>query len=220
MLAQRCDCPIAVGPDRVAAAKGLLQFSDCDVIISDDGLQHYALGRDIEIVVIDGIRRFGNQYCLPAGPLREPLSRLDEVDIKICNGRGGRGEFSMGMSVENAVKLNNREQIQPLESFRGKPVHAVAGIGNPERFFGALRSKGLKLIEHPFPDHHRFTESDISFDDTLDIIMTEKDSVKCDRFLKARTWFVVADTKIDKRFSQRLEILLKRITAEVVHHKI
>ena len=220
LLAQRCDCPIAVGPDRVAAAKGLLQFSDCDVIISDDGLQHYALDRDIEIVVIDGIRRFGNQHCLPAGPLREPLSRLDEVDIQICNGRGGRGEFSMGMSVENTIKLNNHEQNQSLESFKGKPVHAVAGIGNPDRFFGALRSKGLDLIEHPFPDHHRYTESDISFDDTLDIIMTEKDAVKCRRFLKARAWFVPADTKIDERFSQRLKVLLKRVTEEKVHHKI
>lgn len=212
LLAQRCDCPIAVGPDRVAAARALLQYSDCDVIISDDGLQHYALGRDIEIAVIDGIRRFGNQYCLPAGPLREPLCRLDEIDLRVCNGRGSRGEFSMGMSIENAVKLNNPQQIESLDSFRGTPVHAVAGIGNPKRFFGVLRQKGLNLIEHPFPDHHRFTESDITFDDTLDILMTEKDAVKCRRFANKHAWLVPADTKMDERFSLRLERELKKIT--------
>jgi len=136
LMAQRCDCPIAVGPDRVAAAKGLLQFSDCDVIISDDGLQHYALGRDIEIVVIDGIRRFGNQHCLPAVPLLEPLSRLDEVDLKRCTGRGGRGAFSMGMSLGNAVTLYRRVEIQSLDSYKGTPVHAVARTVNRERIVG------------------------------------------------------------------------------------
>lgn len=212
LLAQRCDCPIAVGPSRVADARALLQHSDCDVIISDDGLQHYALDRDIEIVVIDGIRRFGNKYCLPAGPLREPLTRLEEVDMRICNGRGGRGEFSMGMSIENAIKLNNRNQIESLDYFRGTPVHAVAGIGNPGRFFGGLRRIGLDVIEHPFPDHHRFTAKDIVFNDTLNILMTEKDAVKCKRFSTEHTWYIPAETKVDERFSQRLEFELKRLT--------
>jgi tetraacyldisaccharide 4'-kinase len=121
----------------------------------------------------------------------------------------------MGMSIENVVKLNNGQQVESLDSFRGVPVHAIAGIGNPKRFFGALRRKGLDVIEHPFPDHYRFTEHDIAFDDTLDILMTEKDAVKCRRFANKRTWFVPAETKMDERFSVRLDRELKKRIGEV-----
>lgn len=211
LLSRRCDCPMAVAPDRVAAGRALLDYSDCNIIISDDGLQHYALGRDIEIAVIDGVRRFGNGHCLPAGPLREKQQRLREIDFVVSNGLAGRGEYAMHFHGGVAINLADKSLHRPLASFAGAPVHAMAGIGNPSRFFSSLQQQGLLLIEHPHPDHHQYTLDDLAFDDDLDILMTEKDAVKCDRFCNQRCWYIPIQAELDERFSQHLQIVLEQV---------
>ena len=209
LIVRRTQCPMFVSPNRVAAAKVLLENTDCDVVISDDGMQHYALGRDIEIAVIDGKRRFGNGFCLPAGPLRELPSRLNQVDFVIINGEAGRGEYAMNILPAVAVNLENTDITHSLEAFAGQQVHALAGIGHPQRFFKMLRDKGLRLIEHSFPDHHRFEKVDITPDDDLPVLMTEKDAVKCSHFAQPRHWYVPISVNVDEAFSQRLTELLR-----------
>jgi len=212
MLAQRCACPIIAAPDRVAAAKALLNHSKCDLIITDDGLQHYRLKRDIEIVVIDGERRFGNGHCLPAGPLREPRSRLDEVDFVIANGLAGRGEFAMSLEEAGLRSLGNDGLVTTFDEFAGQRVHALAGIGNPQRFFQLLRSRGLEVIEHSFPDHHDYQPQDLDFSDTLPILMTEKDAVKCRRFANQQMWYVPVNAHLPEPMALRLLQMLKKLT--------
>lgn len=208
LLSRRCDCPMSVGPDRVAAAKALLEYTDCDIIVSDDGMQHYALGRDIEIAVVDGVRRFGNGHCLPAGPLREPQSRLQSVDLVITNGIAGVREYSMKLEPDSLWNLASPQEHRPLSAFRGITVHAVAGIGHPQRFFDQLTDSGLTVMEHPFPDHHPFSREDIQFDDELPVLMTEKDAVKCLDFAQPRHWCVPVQARIDERFVLVLDRLL------------
>jgi len=214
MLAGLTACPMAVAPDRVAAARALLEHSDCDVIISDDGLQHYALKRDLEIAVIDGVRRFGTGFFIPAGPLREPLQRLREVDLVVVNGLAGRGEYPMRLQSVNARGLQHPEQQQALAEFRGQPVHAVAGIGNPERFFDSLRQAGMQVEAHAFPDHYRFRMEDIRFADERPVFMTEKDAVKCRHFAGGNEWVVPVIADMPEEFRQHLDVLLEtRIAA-------
>lgn len=208
LLARRCRCPMAVGPDRPAAARALLQDADCDIIISDDGLQHYRLERDVEIAVVDGVRRFGNGHCLPAGPLREPVRRLRSVDVVIANGSAGAREYAMELRPASLCNLLHDEQTRPLQQFAGQSVHAVAGIGNPRRFFELLTRHGLAVIEHPFADHHPFCAGDLDFGDELPVLMTEKDAVKCQAFAKAHHWCLPVDAQLDERVSQ---ILLRLI---------
>jgi tetraacyldisaccharide 4'-kinase len=208
MIAARTECPMAVGPDRVSVGQSLLQHHDIDVILSDDGLQHYALKRNIEIAVVDGERRFGNGQCLPAGPLRERPARLSEVDMIVVNGIAQRHEHSMTVSSQFAVNLKTSETL-PLSGFSGK-VHALAGIGNPERFFSELRNAGLHIEEHEFPDHYPYSESDVEFADELPVLMTEKDAVKCVRFANSRLWCVPAKVELGNAFGQRLLMLLEK----------
>lgn len=203
LLARNCQVPMAVGPDRVAAARALLDHNDVDVIVSDDGMQHYALGRDIEIAVIDGIRRLGNGFFLPAGPLREPKTRLDEVDFIIANGLAGRMEYSMQLTGVEFVNLSSGE-TKSIDEFIGKEVHAAAGIGNPDRFFTYLEKMDLHIHPHPFPDHYAFKVSDLDFGDNLPVVMTEKDAVKCKRFSKENYWYMPVTAKLDERMVQRL----------------
>lgn len=211
LLSRRTACPMAVGPNRVEAANALLSHTDCDVIVADDGLQHYALGRDIEIVVVDGVRRFGNQHCLPAGPLREPLSRLKTVDLVITNGVAGSHEYHMELVPTRLNNLQSPTRNMTLDNFSGKTVHAVAGIGHPARFFRQLESHGLTVIEHPFPDHHPFTAEDINFPDDLPVLMTEKDAVKCHAFAGEQHWSVPVDAKLDERMMPLMMRLLKNL---------
>jgi tetraacyldisaccharide 4'-kinase len=195
--------PVAIGRDRPAAAQ-LLVDAGCNVLIADDGLQHYRLARDIEICVIDGERRFGNGKLLPAGPLREPLNRLDKVDFLICNGGSAKpGEIPMQLrgGILRAL-LDGHEQS--LVSFAGARVHAVAGIGNPERFFASLSSLGLQVIPHPFADHHAFTAADLAFGDGLPVLMTEKDAVKCRAFAQADWWSVPVKAELPATFYDAL----------------
>ncbi len=210
MLAARTGCPMCVGPDRPAAVAALLAHTDVNVVLSDDGMQHYALARDIEIAVIDGERRLGNGFLLPAGPLREPASRLARVDMVVVNGQGGNGEFSMKLHQPGVVSLDGQTRGR-LEDFSERKVHAIAGIGNPERFFCLLERHGLNIVRHPFPDHHVFTEKDLLFDEELPILMTEKDAVKCRRLPCRDCWVVPVDAQPDAAFVHRLSVMLKDI---------
>lgn len=206
LLARRAGCPVFVGRDRIAAARALLSGNpNCDVILSDDGLQHYRLRRDIEIVVFDE-RGAMNGWCLPAGPLREPLSRLREVDAVVCNGIAvsptptfGHPGFTMRLSAGHFFRIDDSTVRCVAADLVGARLHAVAGIGSPRRFFDQLRMMGLHACEHPFPDHHVFRAIDLDFAGDA-VLTTEKDAVKLERLrLSLPVWVlpVVAETSPD-----------------------
>lgn len=208
LIARATGCPVVIARKRVDAVKLLLKENPCDLILSDDGLQHYALGRTIEIAVVDGIRRFGNGLCLPAGPLREPISRLKSVDFIVTQGTGIDNEWSMQLIPREIYNLQDRTQtLQP--AITNKPIHAIAGIGNPQRFFDQLRTLGFQVIEHPFPDHHAFKPKDIEFGDNTLVIMTEKDAVKCEKFLDKQYWCLPVTAQCEPKFFVNL---LKKIS--------
>lgn len=211
LLAKHCACPVVVGADRVAAGRYLLLNNPVDVIISDDGLQHYALQRDIEIAVIDGTRRFGNGYCLPVGPLREPQERLQEVDFVVVNGENNLepGEWAMRCRGIDCINMLNGE-IRPLASFRGQKLHAVAAVGNPQRYFKQLQQAGLTITAHEFPDHHAYTAQELDFNDQFPILMTEKDAVKCQTFAREQFWYLPIKAELDSAFATELLTLLTR----------
>lgn len=206
LMAQHSLCPVWIGRDRPAAARGLLRtHPECDVILSDDGLQHYRLQRDAEIAVVDGIRRFGNGFLLPAGPLREPPSRLAQVDAVVVNGGAvTAGEYRMQLHGECFYNLLNPETLAQAADFRGLRLHAIAGIGHPERFFAHLGKLGLTAQTHPFPDHHRYTPGDIAHDNADAILMTEKDAVKCSAFATEKCWVLRVDAQLDPALTQHI----------------
>lgn len=203
LIARKTECPMAVGPDRAATAQALLAHAECDVIISDDGLQHYALQRDIEIVVIDGIRRFGNGLCLPAGPMREPVSRLRSVDFVVTNGVAAQNEFPMRYVADSLVNLHSAER-RALDELKGETVFAIAGIGNPNSFFNYLRSRGIRLNARSFPDHHLFVRDELDFAGTDTLLMTEKDAVKCQRFAADNWWYLALEVELPQAFAEQL----------------
>ncbi len=212
LIVQKTNCPMAVGVNRVDAAQFLLKHAQCDVILADDGLQHYALKRDIEIAVIDGERRFGNSICLPAGPLREPIDRLNTVDFVVVNGEPTENtawhEWQMQLVGDVAVNLLTGER-KSLAEFENVECHAIAGIGNPERFFKQLRNAGLsQRTDHSFPDHHIFTANEISFKNSP-VFMTEKDAVKCKAFTTEKYWFVPVTARLPAEFDTKFLTLLK-----------
>ena len=209
LLARRTGSPVAAGPNRIAAGRILFRRSKCDVILSDDGLQHLRLARDVEIVVVDGARRHGNGRCMPAGPLREPLGRLASVDLVVVNGGARQGELEMRLEVGHAVNLADASLTRSLDTFRGTPVHAVCAIGHQERFFGALEAHGLTIVRHPFPDHHPFREAEIRFPDDAPVLMTEKDAVKCERFADARHWYVPVEAALSSELEAGLLSILR-----------
>lgn len=215
LLARRTNCPMVVGIDRVAAVKELLEKTNCNVVISDDGLQHYRLGRHVEIAVIDGARRFGNGSMLPAGPLREPQARLQQTDFIVTQGQAEQNEFAMHLQGSYLVSVADENKKVFLDNFRDKKVHAVAAIGNPERFFATLREKNLSIIEHRFSDHYHYQARHISFEDELPVIMTEKDAVKCKSIADERHWFLPVEAKIDERFGVKL---LEKLTSNWRQH--
>ncbi len=213
LIAKQTRLPVVISPSRVDAAKKLLDKFDCNVVLSDDGLQHYKLNRDIEIAVIDGERRFGNGYCLPAGPLREPIDRLSNVDFVVVNGeKYSEHEFSMQLVGDTAVNMATGEQ-KPLQAFQGIACHALAGIGNPERFFKLLEMKGLSCTTHSFPDHYPFFRKDIEFADDKPVLMTEKDAVKCNGFAGQNHWCLPVKAIPEPAFGQQLLDLLLKIQA-------
>ena len=210
MLAQRTGRPVVVSPDRVEAAQALLRQTDCDILLSDDGLQHTSLARDVEIVVVDGDRRFGNGRCLPAGPLREPAARLDTVDLVVAGGSAATDEYLMEYTGLPVTSLDGGRKTE-LAGFRGARVHAVAGIGYPERFFSMLRRNGIDIREHAFPDHHAFRRADLEFSDCAAVLMTEKDAVKCRHFGLENAWYVPVDVKLPESFERKLRYLLEEV---------
>jgi tetraacyldisaccharide 4'-kinase len=219
LLWQLTGCDVVVAQDRFAGAQKLVALG-VDVIIADDGLQHLRLARDCEIVVIDGARGFGNGRLLPAGPLREPVYRIRHASIVVVNGapehaslQAGEGKLSpsslqMSLSGGEAHRLDGLAAPERLEHFSGQRVHAVAGIGNPQRFFRYLRGRGIDVVEHPFPDHHPFTAADLTFGDDLPVLMTQKDAVRCRELENARLWYV----PVVARFSEpQARELLERV---------
>lgn len=209
LIRMRTRVPVAVGRDRPSAAR-LLMEAGCDLIVTDDGLQHYRLQRDIEICVLDGERRLGNGLMLPCGPLREPPSRLRRVDYRVCNGGvPHEGEVGMCLSGGRAHAVDNPQHVQTLDAFAGQRVHGVAGIGHPQRFFDSLRAQGLDVIEHAYPDHHAFARTDIDFVDNLPVLMTEKDAVKCSAFAPAGCWSVPVQATLPETFLRELDARLR-----------
>ena len=213
LVARRSHVPVFISADRPAAARTLLQtHPDVDVLVSDDGLQHYALGRDVEVAVVDGERRFGNRLLLPSGPLREPVSRLDEVDAVVVNGGWsdsipGPRRFAMQLGNERFVPVGGGEERNAAdfaEAVRGRSVAAVAGIGHPARFFEHLERVGIRARRHAFADHHHFQPADLRLPGAEVIVMTEKDAVKCAAFADARMWFLRVDAILPPEFDRFL----------------
>ncbi len=213
LMAQRKLCPVWIGRDRVGVARALLQaHPECDIVLSDDGLQHYRLQRDFEIAVVDGTRRFGNGFLLPAGPLREPLSRLAQVDAVVVNGgMATKGQHSMQLHGESFYNLLNPNTTAQAAEFFGQRLHAIAGIGHPQRFFTHLSHLGLKAQAHPFPDHHRFAPTDLDYTDADAILMTEKDAVKCTAFANEKCWVLRVDAQLDSLLTQQI---LGKVTSD------
>lgn len=211
LIAKRTHCPVAIAVQRRRAAEELIEHCDCDLILCDDGMQHYSLGRDIEIAVIDGQRRFGNGRCLPAGPLREPISRLNSVDLVVSKYIAGRHEYKMEYQYGDLVSLLDPEYTIPISSLNGQSVHAISGIGNPDRYYSYLRNNKLHIINHEFPDHYPFTKNDVNFDDGLPVVMTEKDAVKCNDFATKNHWYLPISATLPDSFTYRLEALMKDI---------
>lgn len=208
LIARRTGAKLRVDRDRVAAAQALVA-AGCDIIVCDDGLQHYRLARDIEIEVQDARRRYGNGRLLPAGPLREPLERAADCAFRVLNlgvaGEGeaqreaGFGEWPMRLRVESAQPIRGG-RAQPLSAFSGQRVHGVAGIGDPERFFSMLRDAGIAVVPHAFPDHHAYSPADFEFGSRLPVVMTEKDAVKCAAFADAQSFMVPVDAVLPEAF--------------------
>ena len=234
LLARRTRALVAVGRERPAAAQ-ILVDAGCDVIVSDDGLQHYALCRDCEIVVIDAERGFGNGHLLPAGPLREAKSRLAKVDAIVVNGasagtarfdptgggaRGGESPRVFGMRLQGsqAVSLSGSAS-RDLHEFAGVAVHAVAGIGNPQRFFAMLRACGMQVSPHELPDHAALKAADLEFGDGRPVLMTEKDAVKCAGFALAQHWYVPVSVNFEiDGGAQLLDIVVRTIATRSIGH--
>ncbi len=219
LLARRLRCPVWVGADRVAVARALLSVRpDCNIILSDDGMQHYRLQRDIEIAVVDGQRRFGNGLLLPAGPMREPRARLRCVDAVVVNvgqeystQQLQADEYAMQLAGSEFHSLQDPDTSAQASHFFGKKIHAVAAIGHPARFFNHLRSLGLEVVEHAFPDHHPYQPQDLHFEDAEAILMSEKDAVKCTGFNIRSAWFLPVTGQLAVAFGDKILQLLKAI---------
>jgi tetraacyldisaccharide 4'-kinase len=217
LMARRSGCPVWVGADRAAVAARLRdEHPECDVIVLDDGLQHYGLQRDLEIAVVDA-RAFGNGFMLPAGPLREPRTRLRSIDAVVAHGTDKVKGYAMRLEGDELHRATDARDRRKVQSFAGERVHAVAGIGDPARFFLHLAKLGVKAVPHPFPDHYPFRERDLEFGDAAPVLMTEKDAVKCKRFAKPQHWVLpvraVPDSAFDNWLLGRLGELRDRSKA-------
>jgi tetraacyldisaccharide 4'-kinase len=210
LMARRNLCPVWVGADRVATARAALQFHpQCDVVLCDDGLQHYRLQRDVEIAVIDGARGSGNGQLLPAGPLREPVSRLQTVDAVVVNGGEAlTGQYPMRLPGETFYNLIDSGRTVSAAHFQALHNHAVAGIGHPQRYFRHLEQLGIAFTPHAFPDHHPYRAAELAFTDCDAILLTEKDAVKCAPFADERYWALRVDAQFDPAL---LDHLLRKI---------
>ena len=223
LLCRRSGCPTVVDADRVRGARWLIARG-AGVILCDDGLQHLHLARDGAIIVLDGTRGLGNGRLLPAGPLREPAAGLAAADLLVVNGAplhpslqelAARGVLlRMDLQGTEALPLAPGGAGRPLSSFAGAPVHAVAGIGHPQRFFGDLRAQGLTLIEHPFADHHALAPAELDFGDGLPVLMTEKDAVKCRAYADPRLWYVPVTARFSEAHERQLLAAVRAKTGD------
>ena len=219
LLASRTAAIVVAGPDRVAAAQRAIERG-AGIVLSDDGLQHYRLARDREIVVIDGRRGVGNRRLLPAGPLREPVRRLAEADLRVVSWRDGsaRPISPVDATIQACARLATATALidgetRPLEAFKGTRVHAIAGIGHPQEFFSALEQLGIEVARHPLPDHARLSAEDIRFADELPVLMTEKDAVKCVCVADRRHWAVRMDVMVSEQDAAAVHAMLGRLLA-------
>lgn len=220
LLAQACQCPVAVDRDRVAAARWLVATRGCDIILSDDGLQHYRLARDLEIVLLDGSRGLGNGLCLPAGPLREPPQRLLQTDCVVTNGPLQQSLPVAATAQETSLRavawcnLASGERLDlavrpwPFETPAGT-IPAITGIGNPQRFFDSLAQLGLTVEGRAFPDHHAFVASDLAFARGGPLLMTAKDAVKCQAFAEPAWWYLEVAMTLPPALQQQLQRLAR-----------
>lgn len=214
LIAQAAGVPVRVDRDRVAAARALAE-AGCDIVVCDDGLQHYRLARDVEIEVQDVRRRYGNGRLLPAGPLREPLERAADCDLRVLNLgalagaelAAGAGEWPMRLAPGELRPLGGGRRL-PLSALAGQRVHAVAGIAEPERFFAMLRAVGIAVVPHAFPDHHAYAPEDFTFGSPLPVLMTEKDAVKCAAFARPDWYAVPVRAQLPEAFWQALRARL------------
>ena len=194
--------PVCISSNRTSAISKLLEETDTDIIISDDGLQHYKMDRDIEIAIFDGNRGIGNGLCLPAGPLREPLERVENVDFiinssKIIDLQTKQKNYLMNYHPIEWARISDNKRFKADSWPLSKNVHAVAGIGNPAKFYKTLSSLGLNPIHHSFPDHYQFSEEDLDFGDSLPVIMTEKDAVRCLEMKNKNLWYLSIEAKFE-----------------------
>lgn len=211
LMARRELCPVWIGQNRASSAQlAMLAHPRCDVILCDDGLQHYHLQRDVEIIVIDAQRGLGNGWMLPAGPLREPIARLQAVDAVVINGNHAPvGQYLMYLSGATFYNLLDPKKTATPADFKSLNNHAVAGIGNPQRYFDHLQSLGIRFTPHDFPDHHAYLASDLSFANCDAILLTEKDAVKCAVFADNNYWVLRVDAHIDPALTDHI---LRKIT--------
>lgn len=213
LIVQRCGVPLMIDPDRSRAVRALLASEPLDLILSDDGLQHYRLARDLELVLIDAARGLGNRRCLPAGPLREPVERLQSVDAVLYNGADAdrEGGFAFRLLPTALINLNTGER-QPADHFPvGQQVHAVAGIGNPQRFFNTLETLHWRPIPHAFADHAQYSAEVLNFTSSLPLVMTEKDAVKCRAFAQPDWWYLAVDAVPSPAFVAWFDTQLMRL---------
>ncbi len=205
LLSQRTHVPVAVGPNRKKDIERLLAKTDCNIIIADDGLQHLALKASVEIGVVDGRRRFGNGRCLPAGPLREPVTRWSKLNFRVCNGGSAQGdEWSMTLQPEGILRVASNAPSLNWQQLEGMTVHAVAGIGHPQHFFSLLSEHGVIIYPHIFKDHHKYISEDIIFNDDIPVLMTEKDAVKCRSFAIDQLHYLRVAATLDECLADRI----------------
>ncbi|EPJ87076.1 tetraacyldisaccharide 4'-kinase [Pseudomonas sp. CFII64] len=213
LIVQRTGVPLMIDPDRSRAVRALLDSEPLDLILSDDGLQHYRLARDLELVLIDAARGLGNRRCLPAGPLREPVERLNSVDAVLYNGASADrdGGYAFGLKPAALVNLRSGER-QPVDFFPpGQAVHAVAGIGNPQRFFSTLEGLHWRPVAHAFADHAAYSVQALTFTPSLPVVMTEKDAVKCRPFAADDWWYLAVDAVPSAAFVTWFDSQLSRL---------
>ncbi len=217
LIAKNTSVPVVVARKRCAAVKKILATTDCNVVISDDGLQHYAMQRDMEIAMIDGKRRLGNMYLLPAGPLREPVDRLRAVDaIVVTEGEAVNDEYAMQLTPSGRlISVNDPAQTCMISALQNQSVHAVAGIAHPDRFFATLSALGIEFDKQVYPDHHLYQANDFHFAGDNAIVMTEKDAVKCRSLALKNAWYLPVTAKLPSTFD---EVVLKRLD-EVIQRK-
>ncbi len=217
LMAARSGLPVWVGRDRSAAGRALLQaHPEVNLLVSDDGLQHLALSRTMEIAVVDGERLFGNGALLPAGPLREPRARLDTVDAVVTNGPARHPlslrvpQFGMALRPTRWLSLDGSDRTCDVDHFSGKTAHAVAGIGHPQRFFRLLETLGIAVMAHPFPDHHPFRRDELAFEPAAPLLMTEKDVIKCRKFALPESWMLPVEAALDPALVALVDQTLRR----------